>query len=94
MAAKDTLKSALERDMKEIFKAAADAAVTPDDPAQRKPKSDDWLAENLALKFSDAIDAYAKSLGVAAGSVIVKVTGGSGAPAIGTANDALLTLSE
>ena len=72
----------------------ADSAVEPDDPAQRQPKSDDWLAEQLAVKFSDAIDAYAKSLGIAPGAVVVQVTGGSGSPAVGTANTALLTLSE
>lgn len=65
--------SVLETKLKTIFAAMQDGS-----------KNDNWLAVQLA----DAISAQITSAEIAAGSVIVAVTGGSGAPAVGAPNAA------
>jgi hypothetical protein len=72
-------KDSLEANLKNIFTALR----------AMSSGGDDYLAAQLA----GAIDAYVKTLGLPAGSVIVQVSGGSGAPAVGAPNPAPLALS-
>jgi hypothetical protein len=66
-------KSKLETDLKNIFRTMQDGS-----------KTDDWLAAQLA----DAISKQILTAEIAAGKVIVSVSGGSGAPAVGVSNPA------
>jgi hypothetical protein len=52
--------------------------------ASGSPKDKNWYADQLAKIVTDQI----KTAGIAAGSVITAVSGGSGAPATGTPNAA------
>jgi hypothetical protein len=54
------------------------------DSASGSPKDDDWFAEKMAKAITDQI----KTAEIASGKVIVSVSGGSGAPAVGVANPA------
>jgi hypothetical protein len=67
--------SALAGALKTIYASMASAAADA-------PKGDDWFAEQVAKAITDQI----KTAGIAAGSVITAVSGGSGAPAVGTPN--------
>jgi hypothetical protein len=55
-----------------------------DAAAGSTPKTNKWFAEQLAKAVTDQI----KTAEIAAGKVIVSVSGGSGAPAVGTPNPA------
>jgi hypothetical protein len=67
--------SALADALKSIYAQMAAAA-------SGVPKDDGWFAEQLAKAITD----QTKTAGIAAGSVIISVSGGSGAPAVGTSN--------
>lgn len=49
-----------------------------------EPKTSEWLAEQLAKAITDQI----KTAEISAGQVIIAVSGGSGAPAVGVPNTA------
>ena len=55
-----------------------------DAAASGTPKTNQWLAQQLAKAITDQI----KTAEIAAGKVIISVSGGSGAPAVGMPNPA------